>query len=58
MLMGMFMRGNGNMIRHMVGESTYIRMEHHTVVSGLRISNMGSVLRNGLMEHSMRDNMN
>lgn len=43
------MKDNGSMTRLKAGESTYIKMEHHTQGNGRMINSMDMECRSGLM---------
>lgn len=50
MLMAMFMKENGSMIKRKVKVLILMRMGLFMMVNGLMINNMVMVLKNGLME--------
>jgi hypothetical protein len=57
MLMEIFMKVNGKMIKHMGMAHTLMQMELLTSENGKTISNMVRVLRPGLMAQNMKDNI-
>lgn len=52
------MKENGKMIRLMVSENIIMLMVQHMKVIGSRINSMVRVLKHGLMEANMRENIN
>ena len=57
MLMEIFTKGNGLMIKLMAMEHINMLTAQLMLVSGLRTSNTELVLKNGQMEQSMKDNI-
>jgi hypothetical protein len=54
MLMVMYMKENGKMIKLMAWGFIHIWMEQDTMECGLMINNKDLVLKNGLMEQNMK----
>ena len=53
----MYIREIGSMIKQKVKVYTSIKTELHTLANGSMISNMATVMKNGQMEHNMREIM-
>ena len=49
-----YMRGNGKMIKHMVKEPRFIKMDRKMKDKGLRINKKEKVKNHGLMDHALR----
>lgn len=55
MQMGMSMKVNGRMIKHMVMASIIIMMELTMRVTGKKTSNTATAKKSGLMVHAMKE---